>query len=68
MAAVKTETTYSLEHEDVAEIICDYFYHTHGITVSPEELHFNLREYRVNEGYYSGEDQKARINSIWFKK
>lgn len=65
---MKTETTYSLGHDDVVELVREYFKREHNIDVKPEELHFNLQEYRYNEGYYSGGDQPAKIKQIWFKR
>ena len=64
---MKIETTYTLKHEDVMQIVCDHVNQKLGLELEPKDLKLDVTEYRYDEGYGSSRgDQQARINRIWF--
>ena len=56
--------TITLNHDEVMEVLADYLSNSVGEPVEIDALHLRVTEGRINEGYTSGPDQKARIDEV----
>jgi hypothetical protein len=62
---MKKTISISLDHDDVMQILANYMADHLDRDVKLADVKLRVTEGRINEGYHSGPDQKARIDEVW---